>query len=158
MGSLKEKMLRQMGLDQPSGLDLVQRSQYANDEAYLDAAVKAELERENPEYQAVRRRLSSELERRREEEELERQNAVYQQTLKTYQLSEYDREEIDREARALAQVDLAAGRIFAHQMGESIEKHAAQLTETRRTKAASAASFNDAIRRAARVNRGYLGE
>ena len=51
------KMAAMMGTDQPSVFEIVDRSKYATDDAYLDALVKAEMERSSPEYQEARRRL-----------------------------------------------------------------------------------------------------
>jgi len=51
------KMAAMMGTDQPSVFELVDRSKYATEDAYLDALVKTEMERNSPEYQEARRRL-----------------------------------------------------------------------------------------------------
>lgn len=42
--SLKEKVAERLGMDQPSGLDMVDRRSYKDYEAFLDAAVEAEPE------------------------------------------------------------------------------------------------------------------
>ena len=51
--SVREKAKAALGLDLSSALDLVSRSDYDSEEAYLDAATKAELERSNPEYRSI---------------------------------------------------------------------------------------------------------
>lgn len=64
--STRAKIAEKMGLDQPSAFDLVDRSRYADGESYLDAVIKADMERNNPEYQAARRRLKAEYRERME--------------------------------------------------------------------------------------------
>ena len=48
--STREKARAALGLDLSSALDLVSRGDYDSEEAYLDAAVKAEMARSSPEY------------------------------------------------------------------------------------------------------------
>lgn len=72
--SVREKAKAALGLDLTSALDIVTRGDYADDEQYLDAAVKAEMERSNPEYRAIRSRLKAELRQRTEQEERKAQS------------------------------------------------------------------------------------
>lgn len=54
------KFAAKLGTDQPSVFDVVNRSSYTTEDAYLDALTLEEMRRNNPEYQAARRRLSVE--------------------------------------------------------------------------------------------------
>lgn len=56
---------------------LVDRRKYADDESYLDAVIKADMERNNPEYQAARRRLKAEYREHMEREQRAEQEAAY---------------------------------------------------------------------------------
>ena len=54
---LREKVADKLGLNLPSGLDSVNRADYGNEKAYLDAAATAELEHSSTEISAVRSRV-----------------------------------------------------------------------------------------------------
>lgn len=125
------------GGDTRQGLDLVRRSDYATEDEYLDACAKAEMERKNPEYKAVRARLQRELEEREEREYKEQQNEMYKQARASVKLSSFDIKQIDEEASELARRDLAAGRIFASGLAGAIENYAKDLTEKRKNELAS---------------------
>lgn len=143
---IKAKAAAKMGLDQPSALDLVSRRDYSSDEAYLDAAVKAELERSNPEYQAIRRRLAAEYRERNEETERKAQAEKYKEIRSNVQLWDTDIRAIDAEAAEMARRDLAAGRIGASEVGKTIEKYAKELTEKRKDTKAANQHFNEILR------------
>ena len=129
--STKAKVAHAMGLDAPHVLDVLDRAQFASDEAFLDAATKMTLERRSPEYVEVRRRLKRELEERREKQIREENAAEYRRIRSGVRLSDLDTRNIDAEAAELARRDLAAGRISVSIMGATIEKYAKQLTEKR---------------------------
>lgn len=144
--TVRAKAAEKLGLDQTSALDLVDRSRYADDESYLDAAVKAELERQNPEYQAIRRRLQAEYRQRLEHQQREEQAAAYKKLRASVELSSVDVREIDSQAAELAQRDLAAGRIRASGLGSAIEQYAQKLTEERKDSKAAGQLFNAMLR------------
>lgn len=144
--STRAKIVEKMGLDQPSAFDLVDRSRYADDESYLDAVIKADMERNNPEYQAARRRLKAEYRERMEHQQRVEQEAAYKEIRSAVQLSGLDKREIDTEAANLARRDLAAGRISASGLGKAIEDYAKQLAEKRKDTKASNQLFNAMLR------------
>lgn len=144
--TIRERVSEALGFNEPSALDLVDRSKYRDEEDYIDAAVKAELERSNPEYRATRNRLKAELRERTEQEQRERQAAAYTIIRANAQLDGLDRRNIDTEAADIARRDLAAGRIAASALGEAIEKYAAELSEQRKDEKASAELFNAMLR------------
>ena len=133
------------GGDTRQGLDLVRRSDYATDDDYLDACAKAEMERKNPEYKAVRARLRRELEERQEKEYQEQQNELHRQARASAKLSPFDVKTIDEEATTLARRDRAAGRVSVSGLAEAIEGHAKRLTEKRLNELASNAVMNAMI-------------
>ena len=144
--STRAKIAEKMGLDQPSAFDLVDRSRYADDESYLDAVIKADMERNNPEYQAARRRLKAEYRERMVHQQRVEQEAAYKEIRSAVQLSGLDQREIDTEAANLARRDLAAGRISASGLGKAIEDYAKQLVEKRKDTKASNQLFNAMLR------------
>ena len=95
--SVKAKALTALGFDLSSALDLVSRRDYDSDEAYLDAATKAELERSNPEYRSIRSRLKAELRQRTEQEERKAQGEAYKAIRASVSLDSVDQKNIDTE-------------------------------------------------------------
>lgn len=144
--SVKEKAKAAFGFDLSSALDLVKRSDYDSDEAYLDAAAKAELERSSPEYRSARSRLKAEYRARQEKEQRAAQNEAYKSIRAEISLDDLDHRTIDEQAADLARRDLAAGRIAASGLGEAIEKYAQELSEKKKDSKASNALFNAMLR------------
>ena len=144
--SVKEKAKAAFGFDLSSALDLVKRGDYDSDEAYLDACTRAELERSSPEYRAARSRLKAEYHARREEQERKAQSENYKAIRSSVSLDNVDKHNIDEEAAALARRDLSANRIAASDLGATIEKYAAELTEKAKDSKASSALFNAMLR------------
>ena len=148
--SVKEKAKAALGLDLSSALDLVKRSDYDSDEAYLDACARAEMERSSTElmtgHRAARSRLKAEYRARREEQERKAQSENYKAIRSSVSLDSVDKHNIDEEAAALARRDLSANRIAASDLGATIEKYAAELTEKAKDSKASSALFNAMLR------------
>lgn len=144
--STRAKVAAKMGFDQPSAFDLVDRSKYTDDESYLDAVIKADMERSSPEYQAARRRLKAEYRERLEREQRANQEAAYKEIRATLQLDDLDRQEIDTQATEMARRDLAAGKISASGLGKAIEDYAKQLVEKRKDEKAGNQLFNAMLR------------
>ena len=132
--SVREKARSALGFDRSSALDLVNREAFASNEAYLDAATKAELERSSPEYRAARNRLKAEYRARQEDE----QRAAQKETYKTL------RAEVTLDD--LARRDLVANRIGASELGKTIERYAKELGEKRKSEKAASAMFNAVLR------------
>lgn len=143
--SIKERAKAAFGFDLPSALDLVKRSDYDSDEAYLDACTRAEMERSS-EYISARRRLKSEYRQRTEEQERKAQDEAYKTIRAAVTLDSIDQRNIDEKAADLARQDLAAGRIAASGLGDAIAKYAEKLGEERKTEKASAQMFNSMMR------------
>ena len=140
------KFAAKLGVDQPSVFDVVNRSSYATEDAYLDALTLEEMRRNNPEYQAARRRQSVEYRERQEREQRIAQEAAYKEIRSTVQLDGLDRREIDTQAAEMARRDLAAGRISTSGLGEAIERYAQELSEKRKDTKASNQLFNAMLR------------
>ena len=144
--SIKERAKAAFGFDLPSVFDLLERSDYDSDEAYLDACTRAEMERSSPEYRAARSRLKAEYRQRTEEQERKKQDLAYKTIRAAVTLDSIDQRNIDEKAADLARRDLAAGRIAASGLGDAIAKYAEKLGEERKTEKASAQMFNSMIR------------
>lgn len=144
--STMAKIADKLGINQPTGFDLVDRGKYADEGAYLDAVIKAEMERSSPEYQAMSRRIRAEYRARQEREQREKQETAYKEIRSTVQLDCLEITEVDAQAAELAKRDLAAGRISASGLGSAIAKYAEQLTEKRKDTKASNQLFNSMLR------------
>ena len=144
--NVREKAKAAFGFDMSSALDLVKRSDYDSDEAYLDAAAKAELERSSPEYRAARSRLKAEYRARQEKEQRPAQNEAYKSIRAEVLLDALDRRKIDEQAADLARRDLAANRIAASELDRTVERYAQKLGEKRKDEKASGALFNAMLR------------
>lgn len=144
--TIRERAMEAFGFNEPSALDAVDRNKYGSEDAYIDACVKAEMERSNPEYRAVRSRLKAEYRQRQEEQQREAQSAAYQTIRASVGLDGADRRDIDQRATEMAHRDLAANRIAASELGAAIEKYAADLGEQRKNEKASAQLFNAMLR------------
>lgn len=144
--NVREKAKAAFGFDMSSALDLVKRSDYDSDEAYLDAAAKAELGRSSPEYRAARSRLKAEYRARQEKEQRTAQNEAYKSIRAEVLLDALDRRKIDEQAADLARRDLAANRIAASELGRTVERYAQKLGEKRKDEKASGALFNAMLR------------
>ena len=144
--TVREKVKTALGFDCASALDLVRREDFADEEAYLDAVAKAELERSSPEYRAARNRLKSAYRARQEEDQRQAQSEAYKTIRESVELDGLDRRSIDEQAVSLARRDLAANRIAASELGKSIERYAAELGEKRKSEKATSAMFNAVLR------------
>lgn len=144
--SVTEKAKAAFGFDLSSALDLVKRSDYDSDEAYLDACARAEMERNSPEYRAVRKRLKAEYRQRTEEQERKAQGEAYRSIRAGVSLDSLDQRNIDQEAADLARRDLAANRIAASELGATIERYAKELSEKKKDSKASNVLFNAMLR------------
>ena len=140
------KFAAKLGTDMPNIFDVVNRSNYATEDAYLDALTLEEMRRNNPEYQAARRRLSVEYRERQEREQRAANDAAYKEIRSTVQLDHLDQREIDTQAAEMARRDLAAGRISASGLGKAIEDYAKKLTEKRKDTKASSQLLNAMLR------------
>lgn len=144
--SVRERAKSALGFDMSSALDLVNREAFASDEAYLDAATKAELERSSREYRAARNRLKAEYRARQEDEQRAAQKEAYKTIRAGVELDDLDRRTIDKQAVSLARRDLVANRIGASELGKTIERYAKELGEKRKGEKAASAMFNAVLR------------
>ena len=143
--SVKEKAKAAFGFDLSSALDLVKRSDYDSDEAYLDACTRAELERDSK-YRAARSRLKAEYRARQEAEQRKAQSENCRMIRAGVSLDNVDQHNIDAEAADLARRDLAANRAAASALGATIKKYAQELSKKRKDEKASAELFNKMLR------------
>lgn len=144
--STMEKIADKLGLNQPTGFDLVDRSKFSDESAYFDAVVRAELELRSPEYRAALQRVKAQYREKLEREQREKQETAYKGIRATIQLDSVEMREVDTQAAEMAKRDLAAGRISASGLGSAIAKYAGQLAERRKDIKASNQLFNSMLR------------
>lgn len=139
-----------LGADTPSVLDTLRREDYVTDDDYLAAATKLALAQQSPEYRRVYRQLSDEFQQRREEEQKKAQTEQYATLRKSVTLDSVELGNIEQEARRLAQADLAAGKIFSHQLGATISQYAETITEREKDRKAARQQMNAIFRHSSR--------
>lgn len=142
----KEKAAAAFGMNQPSALDVVRRDDYVNDVEYIHALAETQARMDDPAYQRAARKVAAEDQQRHEKEIRDEQRKEYAAILTGVKLSDMDRRSIDTQAAELARKDLAAGKIFASDLGKQIEKHAGELTEKKKRELAAGIQFNRALR------------
>lgn len=147
---VRAKAAHAFGFDCPSVLDSMKRENFNSDEEFLDAATKAELERQSPEYREIRSRLERELNQRREREAKKAEAERYAAIRSTAKLNELDQKNIDARAQELAKRDLAANRINVSGLAAAIMQHAEKLTEECLNEKAASQMMNENIRQSLR--------
>lgn len=149
MNSTREAFAARLSGDEftaESALDALNRSAYEDDDAYLDAAAKALLERSSPEYQRARAAATAAYQRRQEAEQRAAQEARYKELSSTTKLDYLEISNAERQARVLAQTDLTAGRIHVSNMGATIEKYTEKFQKEALKNKISRIMMNEAIR------------
>lgn len=142
----RAKMAHAMGLDRGSVLDEVDRGSYGSDDEYLDECTRRELER-NSAFLQTRRRLEGELRERQEAQERAEQAEQYRTLRATVKLAPVDVANVEREARRLAERDLAERRITLADLGGAISRYAEKLTERAKDDRAQNLQMNALIRK-----------
>jgi hypothetical protein len=141
-----DKFAQRLGMAPSETLDALHRSDFASDDAYLDACARRELEHSDPTYRATRSRLEAQYRERQEAAQRLESERAYQRIRTEIKLDDADTKRIDREAADLARRDLAAGKIPASALGETIAEYAAQLTERQKDRRAGSQLFNEMLR------------
>lgn len=129
-----------------NALDAVSREDFPDDESYLRAATKIQLERSTPEYQRAYASLAAEYSKRQEEKQRAANEERYKELSRTVQLDSVELGNVEKKAREAAQRDLAAKRITVAGMGAAIEKYAAQFEEDERKSKIGRVMINELIR------------
>ena len=128
----------------------LKRSDFTSDDAYLDALTKRELERSSPEYREARKRIEAEYTRQQEAEQRKADAERMAEIRKTVRISDYEKNNIDREAYEMAKRDLANNKISRAGFADAVIKHAEELEERLKTSKATDISMNEMLRNAAK--------
>lgn len=129
-----------------NALDAVNRDDFPDDESYLRAATKVQLERSTPEYQRAYASLAAEYSKRQEEKQREANKKRYEELARDVRLDSVEMGKVEAKAREAAQRDLAAKRITVAGMGAAIEKYAAQFEDDERKSKIGRVMINELIR------------
>ena len=143
---VKEKAANALGLNQKSVFDIVRREDYINEAAYIKALAETSKAMETPEYQRAARKAAEEEKRMSEERVRATQRAEFQAIRQGVTLTPLEQQRVDEQAAELARRDLAAGRIFASDMGRTIEEYASELGNRAKDEKATSVQFNSFIR------------
>lgn len=134
------------GIVDVNALDAVNRDDFPDDESYLRAATKVQLERSTPEYQRAYASLAAEYSKRQEEKQREANKKRYEELARDVRLDSVEMGKVEAKAREAAQRDLAAKRINLSGVGAAIEKYAAQFEEDERKSKIGRVMINELIR------------
>ena len=146
MSEIREAFTQRMTGDSFSALDVVNREDFPDDESYLRAATKIQLERSTPEYQRAYASLAAEYSKRQEEKQREANKKRYEELSRDVRLDSVEMGKVEAKAREAAQRDLAAQRITVAGMGAAIEKYAAQFEKEERESKIGRVMINEMIR------------
>ncbi len=129
----------------PSAFESVSASDYTNEEEYLDAVTMEQMKRNSAEYREARRKIEAEYQERLDKQQQEENAKKYKEIRSNVLLSALDENEIDKEAHEMAYRDVLAKRIFAGDIGASIDKYKRNYAKKRDEKSTSAL-FNEILR------------
>ena len=145
--SVAKKAVAAFGFNQPNPEDVIHREDYDSDAEYAVALARMTQTMNSPEYRAAARKVGVTAQRDSEDEERKRQREEYKEIRKAVTLSDYELEQIDKEALALARKELASGKIGASELGAAVERIAAELTKKQKDVKAGKMQFNAMFRR-----------
>nr|DAG28382.1 MAG TPA: hypothetical protein [Caudoviricetes sp.] len=146
MSDIREAFTQRMTGDSFSALDVVNREDFPDDESYLRAATKIQLERSTPEYQRAYASLAAEYQKRQEVKQKEANEARYKELSRTVQLDSVELSNVDKKAREAAQKDLAAGRIAVADVGKAIDEYGKRFEKEARESKIGRVMINEMIR------------
>ena len=146
MSEIREAFTQRMIGDSFSALDVVNREDFPDDESYLRAATKIQLERSTPEYQRAYASLAAEYQKRQEVKQKEANEARYKELSRTVQLDSVELSNVDKKAREAAQKDLAAGRIAVADVGKAIDEYGKRFEKEARESKIGRVMINEMIR------------
>ncbi len=134
--------------DTKAALNMVKREDFPDDTSYLTAATKAYLERSDPAFAKAYSSIAAEYQKQTEEQQIARNRERYAELSKTVQLDDFERKEVERQARAAAERDLAAKRITLDGMGKAIAAHAEKFTAKAKEEKIGRVMMNEQLRAA----------
>lgn len=102
-----------------NALDAVNRDDFPDDESYLRAATKVQLERSTPEYQRAYASLAAEYSKRQEEKQREANKKRYEELSRDVRLDSVEMGKVEAKAREAAQRDLARAKNHRRGYGRS---------------------------------------
>lgn len=148
--STAEKLATRLSgsVDTKAALDMVKREDFPDDTSYLTAATKAYLERSDPAFANAYSSIAAEFQKRTEEQQLAQNRERYAELAKSVQLDDFERKEVESQARAAAERDLAAKRITLDNMGAAIASHAEKFTAKAKENKIGRVMMNEQLRAA----------
>ena len=146
MSEIREAITQRLTGGNFNALDAVSREDFPDDESYLRAATKIQLERSTPEYQRAYASLAAEYSKRQEEKQRAANEARYKELSRTVQLDSVELSNVDKKAREAAQKDLAAGRIAVADVGKAIDEYGKRFEKEARESKIGRVMLNELIR------------
>ena len=132
-----------IGMQMPNVKDTIKREDFPDDDSYVEALARRELEtEENPRLAELKRKHDVELARQREEEQKAAEKRQYEEARAAAKLTEKEKQEVAAEALDAATADLNSGRITHEQFEETREKHREKIESARLDHKTTGAFFN----------------
>lgn len=137
-------------------LDLLNRADFATDDAYLEAAADLRIKRSSPEFQKALREMRAE-QARREQAQLELEQAKrFEELCQSIKLDAYDLGTIQSRAQKNAASMVQSGKIRSDELLSTVSRLEQQYTEDFKRTKASNAIINEAVRNGAQVSKTTL--
>lgn len=148
----RAKAVRALGLDKPPVTEKLNRADFGSDEEYFHAMTELTLRNHSPEYRETYQKIRREYTAQQMEAEAaaaeQKHQAEIARATKDCVLTSSEQSAVDDRARALAQDDLAFGRISSGQFGQAVAQYAEKLTRAAKEEKVHTADLNRQIREA----------
>ena len=126
--------------------EVIKRSDYKTEGAYLMALADYEAKMQSPEFRHAMEKVITRQRQEAAAQAQEEQRKHYAEIRKGLKLDSFERANVDRQAREQAQADFAAGKISAKEIGSAAENYAAGLEKAALDQKANNIQTNDFIR------------
>ena len=124
----KQRFETVLGFNQPRAEDVVKRENFNSDAEYIVALTQMKMVMATPEYQKAARQSAREAQQQKEAELKKKQDKLYQKLRKEAVLNSFEEGQVEREARRLADNDIAEKKISVSEYGETVRVYTEKLT------------------------------
>lgn len=142
-----ERVISAIGINVRSGIDVLNRQDYATREEYVEACARYDIDHSNPALVKKMREISRQLSEREEKEILQQQKEDYKEFMKKVTIQPYEKERLEKQARDIATEDLGAGKTDMRSFGAYVREIYDKLENKLRAEKASAMQMNSMLRR-----------
>ena len=126
--------------------EIIKRADYKTDGEYLMALADFEAKMQTPEFRQAMAKVTQREREKADARAREEQRKQYAEIRKGLKLDSYERETVDKQARAQAEAEYRAGRITSAEVGTKACQYAAALEKAALDRKANNMQTNDFIR------------